>query len=49
MISGAKVELSQLQEENRPPILVTMNKEEKKEINKGLQELIRAGVITQKR
>ena len=34
MISGAKVQLSQLQEKNRPPILVTMNKEKKKVINK---------------
>ena len=46
MTSGAKVELSQLQEENRSPILVTRNKEEKKEINKWLQDLLRAGVIT---
>ena len=38
MISGAKVQLSQLQEKNRPPILVTMNKEKKKVINKRLQD-----------
>ena len=46
MISCAKVELSHLQEENRPPILVTLNKEEKKVINKGLQDLLRAGIRT---
>ena len=46
MISGAKLELSQLQEENKPPILVTLNKEEKKVRNKRLQELLRAGVRT---
>ena len=35
-----------IKEENRPPILVTLNKEEKKVINKELQDLLRAGVIT---